>query len=305
MAVLLTGLGYVGAALAQRLAERGERVVALENFFCTRRESLAHIPAHLIEGDVARPSDVARLFDAAADASVVFHLAAQPSAAIAVRDPETTERTNLTGSRIVLQAAADRGIPVVFGGSFRVYGDAFSAHAIVTEETPYGRVGDLSHLSKIYVEQLARMVGGEFVSVRLGVVYGLSPVMKTVPAFMTVPNLFCQRAACGEVLQVHEDRPMAFVHVGDAVDALLLAADRVVRTGGYQIVNAAPEVVRIGHLARVVQQLAQARGRSVRIQSASASQACFCVSSNLERFQPMHAVADSLGEVLDFFLEAA
>ena len=70
------------------------------------------------------------------------------------------------------------------------------------------------------------MLGVAFVSVRLGVTYGLAPIMKTTPAFMTVPNLFCQRAANAEVLQVLEDRPMAFIHVDDAAEALL-AADRL------------------------------------------------------------------------------
>src|SRR5256885_390241 len=116
----------------------------------------------------------------------VFHLAAQPSAAMAAREPAVTERSNLVGARIVLEAARDRAARVVFGGSFRVYGDELVGQT-VDETAAYGQVGDLSHLSKIYVEQLARMIGGSFVSVRLGVTYGLSPIMKTTPAFMTVP----------------------------------------------------------------------------------------------------------------------
>ena len=116
----------------------------------------------------------------------------------------------------------DSGAAVVFGGSFRVYGDDLDgSHR--DEDAPYGRVGDLSHLSKVYVEQLARMIGVPFVSVRLGVTYGLSPIMKTDPAFMTVPNLFCQRAVAGEALRVLEDRPLAFIHVADAAEALLAA----------------------------------------------------------------------------------
>ena len=161
----------------------------------------------------------------------MFHLAAQPSASIAAQQPELTERSNLLGARILLKAAKEREARVVFGGSFRVYGDELVG-ATVGEDAPYGKVGDLSHLSKVYVEQLARMLGVPFVSVRLGVTYGLSPIMKTTPALMTVPNLFCQRAANGEVLQVLEDRPMAFIHVDDAVDALLAAASPRTTPGG-------------------------------------------------------------------------
>src|SRR5205814_1400678 len=107
-----------------------------------------------IEGDVADPDAVARALDALHEQGnngggqqnagrqpgiVVYHLAAQPSAAIAVKDPETTERSNLVGARVVLQAAREHNARVVFGGSFRVYGDDLIGQT-VDELTPYGRV---------------------------------------------------------------------------------------------------------------------------------------------------------------------
>jgi nucleoside-diphosphate-sugar epimerase len=312
VAALLTGVGYIGAALVHRLIERDERVVALENFYSTAPEAVAAaLPpqVQLIRGDVANPSDVARAFDAAASngerALHVFHLAAQPSAAMAAREPELTERSNRVGARVVLEAARDRGARVIFGGSFRVYGDDLLGQT-VDETAAYGRVGDLSHLSKIYVEHLARTIGGAFVSVRLGVTYGLSPIMKTVAPFMTVPNLFCQRAVTGEVLQVLEDRPMAFIHVDDAAQALLCAADLV--GPDWQAVNAAPEVATIGQVARTVQRLMQARGGWVRIQGATSSEATFEVRSRLveeSAFRPARTLADGLPDVLDFFARRA
>jgi nucleoside-diphosphate-sugar epimerase len=305
VATLLTGAGYIGATLLQRLASAGSAapVVALDNFYSTPREAIeAALPAgaQLVEGDVADAAAVARAFDLLGEArdAVVFHLAAQPSAAMAAREPSVTEGSNLVGARVVLEAARERGARVVFGGSFRVYGDDLNGQS-VDEQTPYGRVGDLSHLSKIYVEQLGRMLGLPFVSVRLGVTYGLSPIMKTTPAFMTVPNLFCQRAAEGDILQVLEDRPMAFIHVRDAADALLAAA----RLGGptWQVVNAAPEVATIGQVARTVQRLAQERHARARIEGAASSEAGFRVRSRLA-FDYGHTLRDGLGDVLDFFL---
>jgi nucleoside-diphosphate-sugar epimerase len=317
VATLLTGLGYIGAALVGRLVERGgdaEPIVALENFSSTPRTDIAAALPHgtiLVEGDVADARDVARAFDALGTGAhpeqpiLVYHLAAQPSAAIAVREPELTERSNLLGARLVLEAAHQRGARVIFGGSFRVYGDDLIGQA-VHEHTAYGRVGDLSHLSKIYVEQLARMIGVPFVSVRLGVTYGISPIMKTTPAFMTVPNLFCQRAARGEMLSVLVDRPLAFIHVEDAADALLEASARLNAVNplrAWDVVNAAPEVATIGHVARTVQRLVHERGGEVRIQGAASSEAHFKVHSALEGhgFKPRHTLEDGLGEVLDFF----
>jgi nucleoside-diphosphate-sugar epimerase len=300
VATLLTGAGYIGAALLRRLDDRP--VVVLENFFCTPRDAVAAaLPncATLVEGDVAEPADVARAFDALPHGPItVFHLAAQPSASLAVRDPGVTERSNLVGARVLLEAAGEHRARVVFGGSFRVYGDDLQS-ATVDEDTPYGRVGDLSHLSKIYVEQLARMLGVPFVSVRLGVTYGLSPIMKAAPSFMTVPNLFCRRAAHGEALQVLEDRPMAFIHVDDAVESLLAAAAPC--DVSWQAVNAAPEVATIGEVARAVQRLGRARGLTVQTRGETASEATFGVRSRLT-LQPRHTLASGLGDVLDYFL---
>ncbi len=302
---MLTGAGYIGAALLRRLdtTRPAAKIVALDNFYSTPRssvEAMLPVGVWLVAGDVANPADVARAFDALGtrDTITVFHLAAQPSAAIATRDPEMTERSNLIGARIVLEAARNRGARVVFGGSFRVYGDDLH-NQCVDEQMPYGRVGDLSHLSKIYVEQLARMLEVQFVSVRLGITYGLSPVMKTTPAFMTVPNLFCQRAAQGEALRVLEDRPMGFIHVEDAVDALLAAAE--LKAGPWQIVNAAPEVATIGQVARCVQRLAQARGKTVRIEGETDTESGFSVRSRLT-LQPRYSLEQGLGAVLDYFV---
>ncbi len=313
MATLLTGVGYIGATLLRRLAERGGThapVVALDNFFSTSPEQVAAaLPAgtQLIEGDVADPTAVARAFDAVGQQDVVvYHLAAQPSAAIAVTDPHTTEQSNLVGARVVLQAAHERQARVVFGGSFRVYGNDLLGQT-VDEDLPYGRVGDLSHLSKIYVEQLARMIGVPFVSVRLGVTYGVSPIMKLKPTLMTVPNLFCQRATQGEVLHVLEDRPVAFIHVRAAADALIASADRLAANTtqkAWAVVNAAPEVATIGQLARAVQAAAGARGITTRIDGAAGSEATFVVRSRLDfgLQKDQHTLRSALGEVLDFFV---
>lgn len=286
--------------------------MGLENFYCSAAEDVQRaLPpeVELVRGDVADPTDVARAFEMAGEpVTTVFHLAAQPSAAVAAREPELTERSNLTGARVLLQAAREHGASVVFGSSFRIYGDDLDGDE-VDEQTPYGRVGDLSHLSKVYVEQLARMVGGRFIGVRLGVTYGLGPIMKTTPTFMTVPNLFCQRAAHEQPLRVLEDRPMAFIHVDDAVDALLAASKRLDQTPNsgrdWQVVNAAPEVVTISQLAHCVRRLAEARGRAVRIEGADSNESTFSVRSMLEDedgWRPRRTMADGLTAVLDWFL---
>jgi nucleoside-diphosphate-sugar epimerase len=361
---LLTGVGYIGAALVRRLAERltadrsADRpagwtgpLVAVDNCFSTSRQAIERaLPdgVRFIEGDVSDPSTVERAFAAALDGSsfsssctssissgpsrasgsaeqarrlTVFHLAAQPSASVAAREPHVTEQSNLVGARVLLERALAHDARVIFGGSFRVYGDDLTG--TVSEDQPYGRVGDLSHLSKVYVEQLARMLGVRFVSVRLGVTYGLSPIMKTDPAFMTVPNLFCKRAVEGLSLRVLEDRAVAFIHVEDAVSALLAAAERqaametmdqtVDDNRRFDVVNAAPEVATIGQLATIVADLARQRGLQATVERSNGSTDHAAWSTGYEvgsrltaaQFTPRHTLAASLGQVFDEFARQA
>ncbi len=252
---------------------------------------------------MADAAAVARAFDLLPtdEPTVVYHLAAQPSASVAARDPAYTERTNLVGSRLLLEAARARRAPVVFGGSLRVYGDDLGGQTL-DESTPYGRVSDLSHLSKVWVEQLARMLGLPFVSVRLAVVYGLSPIMKSDPPFMTVPNLFSARAVRGQPLRILEDRAMGFIHVDDAVEALLVAT-RLADDGGWHAANAVGEVRTVGGVAASVQRLAAERGLRVEVEGAAASEETFAVSSRLAQcgFRPTRRMDATLGAVLDHF----
>ena len=115
--------------------------------------------------------------------------------------PEFTEDTNLRGPRLIFETAAGQGAPpVVYASSFHVYGPAPQGN--VGEHSPYGAIRDLSHLSKVYAEKLGEMFSMTrdlpVSPVRLGIVYGVGPVMKTDLRFVTVPHAFCLRALAGK-----------------------------------------------------------------------------------------------------------
>jgi nucleoside-diphosphate-sugar epimerase len=197
---------------------------------------------------------------------------------------------------------------VVLGSSFKVYGDDLPP--TVTEDQPYGRIGDLSHLSKIYLEKLAEMMsasgGPRTVAVRLGITYGLGPVMKTDPRFMTVPNRFAQLAAQGEALSVHPSatRPLGFIHVAEASAALrvVLAAPW---SEPYRAANAVGEMATVRQVAEWTLRAARERGLSARIEGPEQDdQAPLAVQSSLTSigFRPRRKLADSIGEVIDCFL---
>jgi nucleoside-diphosphate-sugar epimerase len=319
---LVTGIGYIGAALAETLLADGQQVVGLENGFSTVARVVTKLARHprfrLVRGSVNSARSIERAFGAvgAADAAgggvdVVYHLAAQASAHPDAASASYTETTNLVAPRLVYEAAARHGVKAfVYGSSFRVYGDQLTG--TVGEGTPYGRIGDLSHLSRVYAEKLLEMLAElhpvPAVSVRLGVVYGVGPVMKYDPRFLTVPNLFCLRAAAGEALTVHAgaNRPIGFLHLDDAVQSLRVAADLARADGsGARSVNAVSEVLGVGEVAAIVERAAAALRLTVRVEGAGPLNGSrWSVASSLDAagFRPTRRMAESLGEVLDYYV---
>jgi UDP-glucose 4-epimerase len=330
LAVLVAGVGYIGAALAASLLRAGERVVALDNGFSTDFAAVAALARegdfHLVRGSVTETRDVSRALRRG-PFEVVYYLAAQASAAVAHEQPRYTERTNLTGPRVVLDAVVRHQVPrVVYASSIRVYGTVLPA--LIDETTSYGPQPDLTHLSQVYGEKLletyARPHGFVGVAVRLAVVYGVGPVTKTDYPVMTVPNKFCLQAIRGEALQVYPGAatPTAFIHLDDACSALRAAASAP-WPAGFHAANASGEVCTVPEVAGLVTQVARARGLSAVVCSAAqpaptpdqppipaahASQADEPtaqprVQSRLHGlgWRPTRTLADSVGDILDYF----
>lgn len=317
MAALVAGLGYMGAALAGALIARGERVVGLDNRFSTDEAAIGRLVAaglEFVPGDIADPADAAAAcargpFDA------LYLFAAQASANPQAASIEYSERSNLIGPRVLLDAALAAGIgTVVYASSFKVYGEALAGE--VDESRPYGTFRDMSHLSKVHAEKLLEMYAGlhpplRALSLRFGIVHGLGPVSKDDPRFMTAPNLFCRRAARGEALTVFGGgrAPAGFVHLADAVAATLAAAGHA-GFAGYTPLNVVGEVASVAEVAGWVAAAGAARGLDVRIAGLDPAgpvdeAARFVVRSGLDAVaydRPGRRLRECVGEVLDFWL---
>lgn len=313
MAVLVTGLGYMGAALAARLARQGEEVVGLENGFSTDARALDELESsglRIVKGDVADAAIVESAFRAAR-IETVYHFAAQASGHPEAATAEYTERTNLRGPRIVLEAMRRHHTPTfVFASSLKVYGD--NPAGVLSEDRPYGAFRDLSHLSKVYVEKLmqlyAEVHGLRCLPLRYGVVYGPGPVFKTDERFMTVPNKFCRQVVRGEALTVHGggDVQVGFVHLDDAVRATLALAGEESLTG-YVPVNVNAEVVSLATLAALVTAEGDRFGLATFPVANVATRpvpARFSVPSRLDGllFQYERTLRDGIREALRYFM---
>ena len=248
---LVLGAGYIGAKLGELALAAGHEVVLADNWYATERSQLAPLEAsgaRLATADIRRREDIARLLAEQPDR--VYLLAAQASRPLSEREPDYTEETNVTGVRLVAEAVSASPVPVVFGSSLHVYGTGL--RGTVGPKHPYGPQRDLAHLSKIYGELVLRMRAErtpfDLEILRLGIVYGPSPVEHDAPGSQTVVDKFRQLAAAGKEPTVDDEEAMiGVVHIDDAARIMLGAP----HASGVSAVNVAAESISIGDLARL------------------------------------------------------
>jgi UDP-glucose 4-epimerase len=316
--VVVCGCGYIGSRLTVELLDAGEEVVVLDNLFSTDERAVRNLSRNsrvsLIIGDVSDSSALDHAFTVRGKPDVVFHLAAQASAQVAVASPDYTEITNLRGPRCVLDACLRHGVPrFVFASSMRVYGP--SLKETIDEQSPFGEFGDLSHLSHLYAEKLAEMYANTYgiacQVVRIGLVYGIAPVMKTDLRFMTAPNKFCLQTCRGDVPQITAggESYHGLIHVVDAARAMTHAA-RVPLSQHFTPFNAVTDVRTIREVASLVAAEAGKNGRRIPIDESRPSRLETMrptVRSRLVEvgFAPICELVTGLREVLSFFSPAA
>ena len=141
MNILLTGgAGYIGSATLRWLLRHGHDATAYDNMCEGNARS---VPAgRLVEGDILDTDRLAAtLRDRRIDA--VMHFAALASVPLSIRDPESYWRTNVVGTKSVLDAMRTAGVPrIVFSSTAATY--AFGVEMPIREttpqvpETPYG-----------------------------------------------------------------------------------------------------------------------------------------------------------------------
>lgn len=220
MRVFVTGAtGFIGGRVVRLLRARGDEVVALVRS-PHKAEDLRGLQVSLVEGDL---SDRAHLERAMRGCDLVIHAAAMYKAGIASAACNSMRETNLTGTRNVLQAAvgaeAQRILYVSTVGYFgntrgRVVDESFTRTDFdwlsCYDETKY-----LAH--QVALEMAAD--GAPIVIAMPGGVYGPGDTSDLRLVFDMA------RRGWAKVLVLPETG-FNFVHIDDAADGILLAAER-------------------------------------------------------------------------------
>lgn len=112
----------MGSATARALRAAGWRVTVLDALtYAGRRDNLAGVDCEFVHGDVC---DAARVDALVAEAAVVVHMAAESHVERSLRDAAPFVRTNVEGTRVVLDACTRRDRPLVHVSTDEVFGSA-------------------------------------------------------------------------------------------------------------------------------------------------------------------------------------
>ena len=219
MRALVTGAtGFVGSAVARALVAAGWQVRGLVRAGSDRR-NLQHLPVDMVAGDLA---DGASLDRALADCQALFHLAADYR--LGAREPAQLYRTNVDGTRSILDAARRAAVPrVVYTSSVATIGLPADGSP-GTEETPVALADMIGHYkrSKYLAEQLAcssPQTGTSVVIVNPSTPIGPGDLRPTPTGQMVLD------AARGRT-PAYLDTGLNIVHVDDVAAGHLLAFHR-------------------------------------------------------------------------------
>lgn len=223
MNFLVTGAaGFLGSALANRLAREGHQVRGLDDLSAGDPQRL-EADVLFTRGDV---TDRPKLWTLLQDVDCVYHLAARVSVPESVLYPREYNVVNVGGTVSVMEAMRDVGVKrVVLISSGAVYGDQpdqpMREDAVPNPRSPYA-VSKLA--AEYYVRTIGSLWGIETVALRVFNAYG--PGQPIPAAHPPVVPHFLRQAVRGGTLVIHSrgDQTRDFVYLDDVVEAMVAAA---------------------------------------------------------------------------------
>src|SRR5512147_554949 len=223
MKFLITGgAGFLGAALANRLARNGHLVRVLDDLTTGDPERLAR-NVLFTRGEV---TDVPKLWTLLQNVDCVYHLAARVSVPESILYPREYNAVNVGGTVTVMEAIRDAGVKrVVLASSGAIYGA--QVQQPVHEDLPPNPDSPYA-VSKLAAEHYVRTIGAlwniETVCLRIFNTYG--PGQPLPPSHAPVIPQFIKQALSGGSIVVFGEggQTRDFVYIDDVIDALEAAA---------------------------------------------------------------------------------
>ena len=233
--VLVTGgAGYLGSVLVRKLLDEGFEVVVLDALYF-KDDSIKDLYSNpkfsLIKGNIENIGDLSK---ALVNINSVIHLAGIVGDPACNIDPLFTIQTNFFATQAFIRMCKYYKVEkFIFASTCSVYG---TGKDLLNEKSPTNPVS-LYARSKLEAEKILLSECDDSIGIlilRMATLYGWS----YRPRFDLVANLFAAKAAIGEEIIVQggsQRRPL--LHLGDAINAFLLALKAPVKVSSGQIFN--------------------------------------------------------------------
>ena len=232
-ALVTGGAGFIGSHIVDALISRGDEVICIDDESAPQNNKFYWNDSAInVIDDIRNISqDLFRGVD------VVFHLAARSRIQPTVNNPSECFSVNIIGTQHLLERSRLAGVKrFVYSASSSYYGHAskppFLEYAPKGCATPYS-------LSKWQGEEVCdlytKLYGLSTISLRYFNVYGPREPLKG--EYAPVMGLFMRQKEAGQPMTIVGDGKQRrdFTHINDAVDANLLAAEKINVTGPVNI----------------------------------------------------------------------
>ena len=232
-ALVTGGAGFIGSHIVDALISRGDEVICIDDESAPQNNKFYWNDSAInVIDDIRNVSqDLFRGVD------VVFHLAARSRIQPTVNNPSECFSVNIIGTQHLLERSRLAGVKrFVYSASSSYYGHAskppFLEYAPKGCATPYS-------LSKWQGEEVCdlytKLYGLSTISLRYFNVYGPREPLKG--EYAPVMGLFMRQKEAGQPMTIVGDGKQRrdFTHINDAVDANLLAAEKINVTGPVNI----------------------------------------------------------------------
>ena len=220
--VVTGGAGFIGSHITEKLVQRGDDVIVIDDLNTGKEEYLESIieKINFVKGSIL---DIELLDKLTKDVEGVFHQAALASVQDSFSKPNEYHNVNVNGTENILKLAKKNNFKVVYASSSSVYGDP--TRIPIKESDKKNPINPYAE-TKLKKEELAikySKIGVSVIGLRYFNVFGKGQSKE----YAGVLKLFLERIRDKLSPKINGDGTQFrdFVYVGDVVNANIMSMD--------------------------------------------------------------------------------